>query len=85
MATRKYKYSEKMLETTVNHSSEKLQQTVNKLMAETEEEERNAKHNANNVDMDTLCQSPFKTNTKRKITNVTNVRQISLEILAETI
>ena len=54
-------------------------------MAETEYEERDAKCNANNVTLDTFSRSPFTTNTKVKITNVPNQRQIPLDILAETI
>ena len=54
-------------------------------MAETEEEELNAKHNANNVTMDTFCQSPATINTQSNNSNVANERQISLEILVETI
>ena len=54
-------------------------------MTETEEEERNAKHNANNVTIDTFCHSLVSINTQRNIANVTNERRISSEILAETI
>ena len=54
-------------------------------MAETEQEECDAKRNANNVAMDNLCQSPVTTNTQRKIANVPNKRIISSDILAETI
>ena len=47
-------------------SNEKLRQAVSKVMAETKEEERDAKRNANNVNMDTFChQSPVTTNTQR--------------------
>ena len=53
-------------------SNEKLLQSFSKVMAETEEEERNAKLNANNVTMDTFCQSPVMTNTQRRNTKVTN-------------
>ena len=55
-------------------------------MSETEEEERDAELNSNNVTMDTFFhQSPVTTNTQGEITNMTNERRISLEILAETI
>ena len=83
-----------MLETGVDYndrnnvpfSNEKLIQAVSKVMAETEEEERDAKRNANNVTMDTFChQSPVTTNTQGKIANVKNERQISSDILEETI
>ena len=51
-----------------------------------EEEERDAKRNANNVTMDTvLNQYPLTINTQRKDANVKNERQISSNILAETI
>ena len=49
-------------------SNEKLQQAVSKVMAETKEEERDAKRDANNVTMDTFChQSPVTTNTQGKL------------------
>ena len=54
-------------------------------MAETEEEEHNIISDANNVTMDAFYQSPVKTNTQGKIANVPNERQISSDILAETI
>ena len=54
-------------------------------MAETEEEEGNIIYDANNVTMYTSSQSPIPTNTQRKIENVPNEGEISVEILAETI
>ena len=55
-------------------------------MAETEEKEHDAKHNTNNVTMDTFChQSPVKTNIQGEIANVKNKRRISSDILSETI
>ena len=55
-------------------------------MAETEDEECNAKRNANNVTMDILFHwSPVTTNTPGEIANVTNERQIFPDILEETI
>ena len=55
-------------------------------MAETEEEERDTRHNTNNVTMDNFChQSPVTTNTQGEISNVKNERRISSDILAETI
>ena len=54
-------------------------------MAEMEEEQRDAKCNANNVTMDTFChQSPVTSNTLGEIENVTNERQISSDMLTET-
>ena len=83
-----------MLETIVDYndrnnepwSNMKLQQQVSKVMAETEEEERDAKRNANNVTMDTLGHRfPATTNKEGEIANGTNERRIILNILAETI
>ena len=54
-------------------------------MAETEEEEREAKRNANNVTIDIFCQSPVTKNTQGKIANVPNERRIYLGILEERI
>ena len=54
-------------------------------MAKKDEEERDAKHNANNVTMKTFCQYPVTTNTQGNILNVLNGRRISSNILAETI
>ena len=83
----------KILETRINHndrqnaplSSEKLQQAVSRVTAETEEEERDTERNANNVTMDTLLQSPLMINKQRICANVTNERQIASDILKETI
>ena len=69
-----------MLETLIDHndrhnvplSSEKLRQPVSRVMAETEEGERDARRNANNVTMDTFLQSPVTINAQRKEANVTN-------------
>ena len=66
-------------------SYEKLLQAVSKIMAETEEEERDTKINVNNVTMDNFSQFPVTTNTQRKIVNVPNDRQIYLGILTERI
>ena len=73
MVTKKYKNFEKMLGTIVVHnydhnaqlSNEKLRQAVSKVMEETQEEELDAKFNANNVTMDNFFQqSPVTTNTQ---------------------
>ena len=43
--------------------NDKLRQAVSKVMAEIEGEERDAKHNSNNVNMDNFChQYPVMTN-----------------------
>ena len=62
MVTPRYEYYTNLLETLVNYndrkngplSNKKIQQAVRRVMAETEEEERDAKCNANNVTMDTI-------------------------------
>ena len=54
-------------------------------MAEMEEEECNAEHDANNVTMDTFCKSPVTFNTQSKNSKVANERRVSSDILAETI
>ena len=73
MATPKEKYYTKMLGTLFDYNNIKnsplyndnLRQAVIKVMAETEDEERNAKCNAINVTMDTFChQYPVTTNTQ---------------------
>ena len=52
-------------------------------MRELEDEELDVKRNSNNVTMDTFChQSSVTTNIQREIANVTNERQIPLDILA---
>ena len=66
MATTKYKYYMKMLETLVNYndcnnvpfSNDKIQQAVRRFMSEMEEEERDTERIANNVTMDAI--SPFR-------------------------
>ena len=93
MATPKDKYFEKMFETLVDYndhhngpfSNEKLQQSVSKFMAETEEGKRNIISDANNMAMDTFCQSPVTTNTQRKNANIPNEMQITLYILVQTL
>ena len=83
-----------MLETLVDYndcnnaqfSNEKLRQAVSKVMEETEEEELDAKFNANNVTMDNFFQqSPVTTNTQEEIASVKNERLISSGILSEKI
>ena len=93
MATPKDKYYTKMLENLVDYndhhnaplSNEKLRQEKSKVMAETEAEEYNIILDANNLTMDTFCQSPAMTNTQGEIANVTNERRISSDVLAEKI
>ena len=50
-----------------------------------EDGEKYAKHNVNNVTMDTLFQSPVTINAQKKDANVTYERQIASGILAEMI
>ena len=93
MATTGEEYYTNVLDSLLYHndrhgtplSSKKLQELVSRVMAETEENEKYAKQNINNVTMDTLFQSPVTSNTQRKDGNVTNDRQIALDIHAETI
>ena len=93
MATMKDKHFEKMFRTIVDHNdhhnvplfNEKLQQVVSKFTEETQGEERNITSDANNVTMDTFCQSPVMHNTQRNIANVPNERRIYSDILAEMI
>ena len=54
-------------------------------MAETEEEEKYAKCNVNNVTMDNLFQSPETINKQRNDANLSNERLIASDIHAETI
>ena len=54
-------------------------------MSETEEEERNSEHDANNVTMDNFCQSPVATNMQGNIVNFPNEKQKIWDILAEEI
>ena len=83
----------KLLETVIDYndhqnaplSNGKLQQAISTVTTETEEEEPEAKRNSNNMTMDNFCQSPATTNTQGKIANVPNERQISSNVLAETI
>ena len=46
-------------------------------MLETEDEEQDAKRNANNLTTETFVQPPFTTNTPREKTDVENERRIS--------
>ena len=72
MATPRDKYYTKMLETLVDCndrnnvplSNEKLRKEISKVMAETEEEERNIILDVNTVTMDNFCQFPITTNTQ---------------------
>ena len=54
-------------------------------MAETEDEEHDAEHNANNVTTDSFIKTPVTTNTPREKTDVTNERRISSDSLTETL
>ena len=53
-------------------------------MAETEEEEEDSEHNANNMTTDTFVHPPVTTNTQREKIDVANERRISSESLTET-
>ena len=91
MTTQKEEYYTYLLEITIEHtdrsktpfSNEKLRQAINMIVEETkaEDEEQDAKHNANNVTKDTFIQPPVTTNTPKLKTDVANERQISSESL----
>ena len=66
-------------------SNEKIRQAIRTVTEEREEEECDSKRNANNVTMDTFCQSPVMNNKQGKIANIPNERRISYNILVETI
>ena len=61
-------------------SSKNLQDTFSRVM---EEEEKYSERNVNNINMDTLFQSPVTINTQRKDANVKNERRIAADIHAE--
>ena len=109
MDTPRDEYFTDMLETLIDHndrhnaalSIEKLRQAVSIVMAETEEEERDAKYNANNVTIDTFFNNSTISPSKGEVSNmtsvhstisrskedanVTNERQIASDIMKETI
>ena len=74
-------YYRNMLETLIDHNdrhntssySEKLRQAVSIVVAEMEEEERDAEHNANNVNMDTIFNHSTSSPSQGDILNVTSV------------
>ena len=53
-------------------SKENLRQAINTIVAETEDEERDTKRNANNVTTDTFIQPTVTTNTPIEKTNDAN-------------
>ena len=83
-----------MLETLVDYNNhhnatlynEKLRQATSTVISETELEERNIILYANNVNMDTFCQSPVTINTQGQNENTifTSERRNTSDILAET-
>ena len=91
----KRKYYRKMLETLVDYndrnnaplSNENLQQAISTVVAETEAGKRNIILDANNVAMDTFCQSPITTNTQGENANavLTSERLNNLDALEETL
>ena len=95
MVTPKDKYYTRMLETLVDYndcsntplSNVKLRQAISIVMVEEEAEERNIIPDANNVTIDTLCQSPVTTNTQGENANaiLTSERRNNSDALAETI
>ena len=95
MATPRDKYYEKMLETLVGYndcnnapfSNGDIQQAISTVMSETEAEERSIITDANNVNMDTFCQSPVTNNKQRENSNaiLTSERRNNSDVLAETL
>ena len=81
MANRRDEYYRKMLETLIDHNdrhneslpSEKLQQAVSRVMAETEEVECDTEHNASNMTMDTFLYHSIISPSHGDIENVTSV------------
>ena len=77
MDTPRDKYYTKLLETVIDYNdhhnelwyNEKLRQEIITVMAKREEDKRNKILDANNVTMDTFCQSPVITNTQGENAN----------------
>ena len=65
--------------------SDKLRQAVDMIVEETEEEEKDAERNTNNVTTNTFIHPSVTTNTPRDKTDVENERQISSDSLTETL
>ena len=63
----------------------KLGQAINMIVAETEDEELDAKRTTNNETMDTFTQPTVTTNTPREKTNVADERWIFSDSLTETL
>ena len=93
MATAIEEYYTNILDSLLDHndchitplSSKKLRKAIIRVIAETEEEEKDPERNVNNVNMDTFVQSPFTINRQRKDANVSNERRIDPDIHAEAI
>ena len=81
MATPRDEYYTNMLETLIDHNdhhnepltSEKLQQAVSRVMAETEEVECDTEHNTSNVTMDTFLYHSIISPSQVDIENMTSV------------
>ena len=81
MATPRYEYYTNMLKTLIDHndrhnaplSSEKLWQSFRRVMVETEEVEYDAKHNENNVTMDTFFNCSIISPSQGDIKNVKSI------------
>ena len=90
MATPKEEHFTEMLDHLIEHncrhgtpmSNKKLRESV---IIVTEDEGKYTKRNVNNVNTDTLFQSPVTVNAQKKDANVTYERRIASRILAETI
>ena len=93
--TLRYKYYTEMYKTLVDYkdhnntplSNDKIQQAMNKVIAEEEVDERYITLDAHNLTMNTFCQSPVTTNTQGKNANAILTSEIinNLDALAETL
>ena len=80
MVTERKVYFTNMLESILDYntrhdtplSSKNIPEEVIRFMSGTEEEEKDAKHNVNNVTMDNLFQSPITISAQKKNANMTN-------------
>ena len=92
MATERETFSTKMLDYLLDDderhdtilSIKDIQEAIIRVMSGTEQEDKYAKPNVNNVTMDNFFQSPVTINTQRKDAHNTNERQIDAYIHADT-
>ena len=93
MDTQKEENYTDLLETMIEHNDlsktpfpkEKLWKSINAIVSEIEDEERDAGRNANKVTTDTFIQPPVTDNTPREETDVENESRIDLNSQTETL